>query len=161
LTHPERISALMVLGTGSMLPPLENSPAGGPAANENVFDREPTRDDVRAVLEAQLYHHELITPELIETRYQVSLGHSRARPPQPAAAPGEKRAPLWQRLGELTIPLLMMYGKKDRGAVPERAALLHQRYPQIDLRLVDHCKHLVQLDAEAEFLEATGAFFAP
>jgi pimeloyl-ACP methyl ester carboxylesterase len=144
-----------------MLPPLENGPAGGPAAGENVFDREPTRDDVRAVLESQLYHHALITPELIETRYQVSLGHSRARPAQPAAAAGEKRTPLWQRLDELTIPLLMMYGKDDRGSVPERAALLRQRYPHIDLRLVDDCKHLVQLDAETEFIDTAGTFFAP
>src|SRR5581483_3670894 len=72
LQHPERISRILVLGTGSLLPP----PEGGQA---------PTRDDVRHVLEQQLWNHALITPELVEKRYEMSLGHVRARP---AAAPG-------------------------------------------------------------------------
>jgi pimeloyl-ACP methyl ester carboxylesterase len=161
LSHPDRISRLMVLGTGSMLPPLEAGMVGGPAPGESGPETGPTREAVRAILEAQLYNHALITADLIERRYQVSLGHRRAQPPQPAAPATVKPTPLWQRLDELTIPLLMMYGKDDRGSVPERAALLLQRYPAIDLRLVDHCKHLVQLDAENEFLEAAGEFFAP
>src|SRR4051812_20790275 len=91
LEQPERISRIMVLGTGSLLPPLEGGPAGGPAPDENVHGREPTRDDVRGVLEAQLYDHSLITPELIEARYQMSLGHNRARPAPAPAGGGERR----------------------------------------------------------------------
>jgi pimeloyl-ACP methyl ester carboxylesterase len=158
LEQPEQASRIMVVGTGSLLPPLEGVQTPAPGEGETVEGREPTRDDIRAVLEAQLYNHSLITPELIEARYQMSLGHSRGRAPQGGGS-GGARVPLWQRLGELTMPLLMMYGKQDRGNVEPRAELFKQRYPNLDLRLVDHCKHLVQFDAADQFQVTAGEFF--
>ncbi len=162
LERPERVSAVMVLGTGSLLPPVEGAPPAGPAPNENVFGREPTRDDVRRVLEEQLYDHSLITPELVETRYQMSLGHVRQRPAQPpAAAPAAaNRTPMWQRLAELKPPLLLLYGRDDRPTTAAQVELLRQREPSLDVRLIDHCKHLIQLDAADTFLAAATELFA-
>jgi pimeloyl-ACP methyl ester carboxylesterase len=160
LEHPERVSRIMVLGTGSMLPPLETT-ASGPAPDENVHGREPTRDDVRKVLESQLFDHSIITPELIETRYQMSLGHKRAdAPPAPRAEGGERRVPAWQRLNELTMPLILVYGADDRGSVRERVPLFRERYPNLDLRVLEGCKHLVQLDKANEFRAIATEFFA-
>ena len=160
LEHPDRISRILVLGTGSLLPPLENGPAGGPAPDENVHGRQPTRDDVRGVLEAQLFDHSLITPDLIETRYPMSLGHTRAAPAPAPAGGGAPRIPAWQRLDELKVPLILVYGAQDRGSVPERAKLFRERYPKLDLRVLDNCKHLVQLDRAAEFRAISTEFFA-
>lgn len=163
LDHPERIDRIMVLGTGSMLPPIQGVVSGPPPGESGPEDREPNRDDVRAVLESQLYDHSLITPELIEARYQVSLGHRRRAAGGGAAASAGGAAPsvpLWQRLGELTMPFMMLYGREDRGSVPERATLLSERYPDIDIRILDHCKHLVQLDRADAFIGAVGDFFA-
>src|SRR5438046_2442406 len=53
LEHPERISRIMIVGTGSLLPPLEGQTAG-PPAGDAVYGREPTREEVREILESQL-----------------------------------------------------------------------------------------------------------
>src|SRR5258708_591331 len=82
LAHPERISHVMILGTGSLLPPLETA-AGkvggrGEAAQARLEERmvrqEPTLEDTRALLEANLFHHELITPQELALRHENSIG---------------------------------------------------------------------------------------
>ena len=59
--------------------------------------------------------------------------------------------PIWQRLVDLPCPLLMIFGKNDRGNAFERATLLKAQFSQIDLHIFDHCKHLVQWDVMDEF----------
>jgi len=41
----------------------------------------------------------------------------------------------------------LIYGRNDRGRAEDRATLLHQRYPQLDLHFADGCRHLVPWDA--------------
>jgi pimeloyl-ACP methyl ester carboxylesterase len=139
---------------------------------------EPSHALVRQILEEQLYHHELITDEIVEARYQSALGH-KPRPSPPAAAAAEAGQasalsaqspavgaasappPLWQRLGELKVPLMLLYGAEDRGSVPERAQILADHYPGITVQVVPHAKHLLQWDAEQVFNAAAQAFFHP
>ena len=74
LEHPERVSHVMILGTGSLLPPLETSggkvggreEAAQARLEERMVKSEPTIEDTRALLEANLFHHELITPEELD-----------------------------------------------------------------------------------------------
>jgi 2-hydroxy-6-oxonona-2,4-dienedioate hydrolase len=160
LENPERVSHVMILGTGSLLPPLET--AGGKVGGreeaaqarleERMVKSEPTLDDTRALLEANLFHHELITPEELELRHQNSIGrcfeqfvlrHAKAR----ETGKAKSGVPLWQRLTELKMPLLLVYGRNDRARAEERATALHQRYPQLDLHFAEGCKHLVPWDA--------------
>ena len=77
------------------------------------------------------------------------------------AEKAEKTAtPLWQRLAACPAPLLLLYGQQDRGAAAERAALAKQRYPGINLHLLDRCKHLVQWDAAEEFVALSTRFLS-
>jgi pimeloyl-ACP methyl ester carboxylesterase len=166
LAHPERISHVIILGTGSLLPPLETAAgkvgARGEAAQARLEERmvrqEPTLDDTRALLEANLFHHELITPQELELRHQNSIGpcfeqfvlrHAQAQ--AKGGGKSQDAVPLWQRLTELKMPLLLIYGREDRARAAERATLLHQRYPQLDLHFADGCKHLVPWDAAELF----------
>jgi 2-hydroxy-6-oxonona-2,4-dienedioate hydrolase len=162
LEHPERISYLIILGTGSLLPPLETTETkvGGreEAAQARLEDRmvgrEPSLDDTRALLAANLFHHELITDEELALRHQNSIGRcfaefvrrheaDKAKP----AKSGNAGAPLWQRLVDLKMPLLLIYGRNDRAHAEQRALALKERFPQLDLHLADGCKHLVPWDA--------------
>jgi 2-hydroxy-6-oxonona-2,4-dienedioate hydrolase len=167
LAHPERVSHVIILGTGSLLPPLETAAgkvgARGEAAQARLEERmvrqEPTLEDTRALLEANLFHHELITPEELELRHQNSIGRCfkqfvlRHAEAQEAGGGGRSKdaVPLWQRLTELKMPLLMIYGREDRARAAERATLLHERYPQLDLHFAEGCKHLVPWDAAELF----------
>jgi 2-hydroxy-6-oxonona-2,4-dienedioate hydrolase len=172
LEHPGRVSHVMILGTGSLLPPLDTA-AGkvggrGEAAQTRLEERmvrqEPALEDTRALLEANLFHHELITPQELELRHQNSIGrcfeqfvlrHAGAQeggphpnpPPRAGEGMGGGAVPLWQRLTELEMPLLLIYGREDRARAAERATLLHERYPQLDLHFAEGCKHLVPWDA--------------
>jgi pimeloyl-ACP methyl ester carboxylesterase len=167
LDQPQRVSHIMILGTGSLLPPLEasgtkvggNEAAAQARLEERMVKNEPTLADTRALLEANLFHHELITDEELALRHQNSVGapfkYFAARH---AASKGESEnkgkpagTPLWQRMTELAMPLLLIFGKQDRARAAERAALLHEKYPQLDLHMAEGCKHLVPWDAAELF----------
>jgi 2-hydroxy-6-oxonona-2,4-dienedioate hydrolase len=161
LENPDRISHLVVLGTGSLLPPLETGGAkvGGreeaaqARLEERMVRKEPSIDDTRALLEANLFHKELITDEELTLRHQNSIGpcfeqfvrrHDAAGE---GGGGGKQAVPIWQRYDELKMPVLLIYGREDRGRAAERVALLKQRYPTLNLHIAEGCKHLVPWDA--------------
>lgn len=164
IAKPERITHLAVLGTGSLLPPLETTREVEGAAQQRLERRmaahEPTLEDTRKLLEANLFHHELITPEELALRHSRSIGPCFeafvARSSAEAPAPKEPSAqPLWRRVADVSQPLLMIYGREDRANAALRAARLKELYPQLDLHIVAGCKHLVPWDAQAEVDELT------
>jgi 2-hydroxy-6-oxonona-2,4-dienedioate hydrolase len=164
LKNPDRVSHVIVLGTGSLLPPLEaqGTKVGGREGaaqarlEERMVKQEPSLDDTRALLEANLFHHDLITDEELALRHQNSVGACFEQFVRRHAAAGDEgggkaSVPLWQRLVEVKQPLLLIYGRNDRARAEERAKLLKERYPQLDLHFADGCKHLVPWDAEDLF----------
>ncbi|MFN4283966.1 MAG: alpha/beta fold hydrolase [Alphaproteobacteria bacterium] len=163
LAEPERVSHVVVLGTGSLLPPLETKPDAGAdrqAAVQQRLERrmaasEPTIEDTRKLLEANLFHHELITPDELELRHKHSVGKNFAAfvarnelaETNKAKAKDKTGPEAWETLSELKMPLLLIYGKNDRANAFEKATLLKERRPQLNLHIVDGCKHLVPWDA--------------
>src|SRR3954470_16041438 len=159
LKNPDRVSHVIVLGTGSLLPPLETggTKVGGREGaaqarlEERMVKQEPTLDDTRGLLEANLFNHDLITDEELQLRPQSSAGPCFEQFARRHAAGGEgggkQAVPLWQRLVELKMPLLLIYGRNDRARAEERAKALKERYPQLDLHFAEGCKHLVPWDA--------------
>jgi 2-hydroxy-6-oxonona-2,4-dienedioate hydrolase len=164
LQAPERISHVVVLGTGSLLPPLDDAKKGGgaEAAVQQRLERrmaqaEPTIEDTRKLLEANLFHHELITPEELALRHARSIGKAfeafcARNDLAEAQSAKEPAVPLWQKTAEVKAPLLLIYGKQDRANAFERATKLKQLYPHLDLHIVEGCKHLVPWDAADEFV---------
>ncbi|MEX0804181.1 MAG: alpha/beta hydrolase [Candidatus Binatia bacterium] len=163
--HPKRISKIMILGTGSLLPPLPESQqkVKDPAEGEEGTASEPSVDQTRALLEHNLFNHHLITPEVLEVRQRMSVGKNfeaflkRGQAGQGGGAAKEAK-PMWQRLIELPCPLLLIFGKNDRGNAYERATLLKEKYPQLNLHIEDHCQHLVQWDAMDKFHRLAAEF---
>jgi pimeloyl-ACP methyl ester carboxylesterase len=163
LDQPQRVSHVMVLGTGSLLPPLEaegtrvggNEGAAQARLERRMVQQEPMLADTRALLEANLFHHELITDEELALRHANSIGPCFTafvkRQAAAEAGGGNKSAkegvPLWQRLVDLKMPFLLIFGRNDRARAGERAELLKQTYPQLDLHFAEGCKHLVPWDA--------------
>ncbi|HET8562686.1 MAG TPA: alpha/beta fold hydrolase, partial [Candidatus Binatia bacterium] len=161
--HPKRVSKIMIVGSGSVLPPLprtEKQP--GAREGEEGTGAEPSLAETRALLEHNLFNHSLITPEVLETRQRMSVGKNfeaflkRGQAAQPGG--GRDAKPIWERLVELPCPVLLIYGKQDRGSAYERAALLKEKYPQLNLHVVDRCKHLVQWDAADQFHRLAAEF---
>jgi pimeloyl-ACP methyl ester carboxylesterase len=162
LSQPGRVARAVVVATGSLLPPLPGA-ASEPEGDEGTAS-EPTVEDTRASLEATLFHRELVTADVLRTRHAMSTGKNfRAFIARRQARGGEKKkdaVPLWQRLGEVGVPLRLIYGRQDRGDCARRAQLAKERWPALDLHLLDGCKHLVHWDAPERFAELTGRFLA-
>lgn len=162
--HPDRITHLVILGTGSLLPPLpagEQKKRKGPAEGRDGTVREPTIEDTRRLLEATLFHHELITEDELALRHGNSIGKNfdafLAR--SEARSPGESGGvPMWRRMAESAVPKLLIYGREDRANAFERATLLKDRYPALDLHIIDGCRHLVPWDAADEWVRLAVAF---
>jgi pimeloyl-ACP methyl ester carboxylesterase len=162
LKEPARYSHIVVLGTGSLLPPLGAAGEDGGAAAQQRLERrmaaaEPTIEDTRKLLEANLFHHDLITPEELALRHSRSTGKNFAafvarNEAAEAAPPKEPKTPLWQRLVELQMPLLLIFGRNDRANAAKRATMLKEAYPQLAIHIADDCKHLVPWDAADDFI---------
>ena len=167
LEHRERVPGVVVLATGSLLPPLPGRGKPDAAEGEEGGAGEPTLEDTRRLLEENLFDHSLITPAALRMRHRMSTGKNfQAFLERSLARGGKKKEgkpdakPLWKRLGEVPVPLRLIYGRQDRGDAAERAALAIELHPGLDLHLVDRCKHLVQWDAADEFAALAGSFLA-
>ena len=169
LETPERYSHVVVLGTGSLLPPIETgkSDRGGEAQHRlerRMAQSEPTIEDTRKLLQENLYHQELITPEELSLRHSQSIGRNfeafvaRTQAAEAAPPKADAKPPLWQRLVDLRVPLLMIFGRNDRAHAADRAAMLKDKYPQLQIHIVDGCKHLVPWDAADAFIRLAVPF---
>jgi 2-hydroxy-6-oxonona-2,4-dienedioate hydrolase len=154
LQHPTRVSHLMLVGGGTVLPPLPGK-GGGPAEGQEGTSTAPTLDDMRKILDTNFFNKALITPEMLQKRLEMSVGknfdafveRSKAREPQ------RDSVPLYQRLKDITVPLLLLYGRQDRGSAAERCALLKEQEPALRVELIDNASHMVMWEAADKFNE--------
>jgi len=156
LKEPERYSHLVVLGTGTLLPPLPDDVEGRYAQVAHRVDRqmaeaEPSIEDTRKLMQADLFHTELVTPEELALRHSRSIGRAfatfTARANAGDGGGAQPAVPLWQRMLELKIPLLLIFGRNDRAHAGDRAELFKKMHPELNLHIVENCKHMVPWDA--------------
>lgn len=157
LQQPNRVSHVAVVGGGSVLPPLPGKSApAGPAEGQEGTSATPTMDDMRKILDTNFYDKSLITTELLQKRLEMSVGKNleafveRAKTREPQGG----GAPVYQRLKEISAPLLLLYGKQDRGSAAERCALLKEQEPSLQIELIDKASHLVIWEAADKFNES-------
>lgn len=169
LDDPSLFSHIVILATGSLLPPPPDDGAAKKAKVPLPLEwqagaADPTLADTRKLMEENLYHRELVTDAELALRHSRSIGSNhqafRARQAWDAGASAAQTAgkPLWQRLTELRPPLLLIYGREDRARALERAELLGRTYPQLDLHIVDGCKHMLPWDAADDFIRLAVPF---
>ena len=144
-----------------MLPPLPDDVEGRYAQVAQRVDREmaatePTLDDTKKLMQADLFHTEMVTPEELALRHSRSIGkafadlHRARQCRRRAAAARQPAVPLWQRMLDLKIPLLLIFGRNDRAHAGDRAELFKKMHPELNLHIVENCKHMVPWDAEQE-----------
>ena len=157
LEDPSRYSHVVILGTGSLLPLQTEAQVGRYEAvqarvDKEMAEKEPTVEDARKLLQADTFNHSLISDEDVALRHRSMIGRNfiahQDRQSHDAPAGGAAPAkPLWERLADLKMPLLMIFGREDRAHAGERAELLKKQQPQLNLHIVNGCKHMVHWDA--------------
>ena len=157
LKQPDIFSHLVILGTGSLLPRLDGGEDKGGLVQQRLERRmaaqEPSLDDTRKLLEANLFHHDLITADELALRHTHSLGKAfdafvARNALSDSSQKKIKEEPIWKKLRSIPIPLLMIYGANDRAQAADRVRLLQSLEPDLHLHLVPDCKHLVPWDAQ-------------
>lgn len=162
LAEPARYSHVVILGTGGLLPPqdeeqTERHQAAQARADKQMAEKEPTSEDARKLLHADTFNHALVTDERVAVRLSRSLGRNFANhvARQQGGGAWQQKGPAkqgWEKLSDLRVPLLLIFGREDRAHAAERAALLKQRRPELNIHVVPNCKHMVQWDAADEVL---------
>jgi pimeloyl-ACP methyl ester carboxylesterase len=157
LEDPSRYSHMIILGTGSLLPLQTEAQIGRYEAvqarvDKEMAEKEPTLEDARKLLQADTFNHALISDADVAMRHSRMIGRNfkahQDRQNQEAPAGAAKASkPLHERLTELKMPLLMIFGREDRAHAGERAELLKKQQPQINLHIVNGCRHMVHWDA--------------
>ena len=159
--EPQRVAKVVVLGTGSLLPPLPGDSEPLPEGDEGSLS-EPTLEESRRLLESNLYRRHLATEDAVALRHRMSLGKNfeafAARKSSRGARSDKRGETPFEKLATCPAPLLLLYGEEDRGQAARRAALAKELSPQLNLRLVPRCAHLVQWDAADAFAELAGEF---
>jgi 4,5:9,10-diseco-3-hydroxy-5,9,17-trioxoandrosta-1(10),2-diene-4-oate hydrolase len=166
LKEPARYTHLAVLGTGTLLPPLPADVEGRYAQVAQRVDRqmavtEPTVEETKKLMQADLFHTDLVTQDELALRHSRSVGKAfqtfvtRANAAEAAAEPP---VPLWQRMLELKIPLLLIFGRNDRAHAGERAELFKKMHPELNLHIVDDCKHMVPWDVADQMIRLVVPF---
>lgn len=160
--EPQRYSSLTVLGTGGLLPPLPEDVEGrynqvAARVDRQMAQTAPTLEDTKKAMQADLFHTELATPEEVALRNSRSVGKAfeaftkRAQSEEGAGGSGATPAvPQWKRMLDLKVPFLLIYGREDRAHAGERAELFKKMHPDLNLHIMNGCKHMVPWDAEQE-----------
>jgi pimeloyl-ACP methyl ester carboxylesterase len=161
--HPDRVKKMVLVASGSIAAAmgLEHKPSEGMRAMRR-FDSEPTRENMRAVLEGLVFNKAGITDELIEGRFKLAT--------QPGAMASQKlqqkyrerlktdpnlrqQYSLLHRFPELTIPAIMIWGKEDRFApIEELGYPLRDMLPNLRaFHVFERSGHQVQNDEVEKF----------
>lgn len=156
---PERVKRLVLLGT----------PAGEfvqTAGLRGAWEYEPSPDNMRQLMDLFPYDKSLITPELVQSRYEAS-----ARPgaqealrklipqPNPDGETIVKGFPA-AALAKIGAPTLVVHGREDRVVPPECGLLIANSVPNADLHLFGRCGHWVQSEQPRRFVALVRDFLS-
>ena len=163
LAHPERVGALLLIGTAVRGMPDPGTEGLGSALDEAAWQAAQAGDfDGANRLEARLW---LDGPEAPEGRVGgearelfLEMNGRALRAPEPGEEADVPAA--WPRLGELAVPALLLLGRLDAVEVAERVEKAAERIPGARLERLDGVAHVPHLEADAGTLAAIRTFVA-
>lgn len=153
LANPTRTAKLILMGGGTGgVSPFVPMPAEGIKLIGKLY-REPTIENLRAMMAVFVYDQSDLTEELFQTRLANMLAQrehlanfvksSEANPKQfPDVGP---------RLGEIKQPTLVVWGRNDRFVPVDTGFRLVAGIPNSELHVFNNCGHWVQWEYAGKF----------
>jgi 4,5:9,10-diseco-3-hydroxy-5,9,17-trioxoandrosta-1(10),2-diene-4-oate hydrolase len=164
LDTPQRVDRLVLMGPGGIGTTRGLPSAGLKSLLAYYGDEGPNPEKLGMFIRSYLvFDGDAVPDELIESRYAASID------PEVLADPPLQRPPdlrtLWRmdftrdrRLGSLSIPTLVIWGRDDKVNKPSGAAMLAKRMPNADVLITANTGHWVQWE-RAELFNAVAAAF--
>jgi pimeloyl-ACP methyl ester carboxylesterase len=140
LRHPQRVSGLILTGSSGL---FERSFSRG-------VPHVPTTEFVRQKMEEIFYDATLVTPAWVESVRRTLTTRPLARRIVKVAR-SAKRSNLEHRLGQITVPTLVLWGKDDRITPPEVAERFAALVPDAELVFIANCGHAPMLEQPGVF----------
>lgn len=156
--HPERVSHLITMGSGSYLTaPTLFGPGDGPSEGLKVLFnayRNPTPEQIKALVQIMTFSDEFATDELAALRSEAAL----ARPDHlenfleglQNQGFGRYAAGI-EEIASISTPSLLLHGRDDRVVQFEHSLRLLPLIRNSRMVLVNRCGHWLQIEHAAEF----------
>jgi pyruvate dehydrogenase E2 component (dihydrolipoamide acetyltransferase) len=158
LEHPGTVRQLVLVAGAGL----------GPEINAELLDRiesEPSREEARALLELFFHDRRGVVPGGIEELYQARMlpGASAALRAAAAASLGREgqRVDFRPRLGELSIPVALVWGAHDRVIPVHHAAPAAAALGGAPVAIVENAGHVPHLESADEFVRAVERLLQP
>lgn len=168
LAHPDRVDRLVTIG-GIGTPVFSAAPGEG-IVRLSEFVENPTREALIAWLRSMVYNPALVTEELIEQRWEqatdpATLENSRrmygkAALARMAAAAHAAETPGWAKLGRITAPVLVTWGRDDRVSPVDMALLPMRTLRNGEVHIFPNCGHWVMIEQKQAWEAVVLAFLA-
>ena len=153
----ERTGRLVSTGSGTVAPKgSAESQAQAKVHGEQLREYKPSRENIKNMTMKTLFNKELVDDDLVETRFQMSIGKNyEAQLKRKKAAPPE---PIIEELPTLKTKTLLIWGANDHGVAIERGLLLFQLIPDAEFHVFNQCGHWCQWDQKDRFHAIVNSF---
>src|SRR5262249_45356515 len=143
LAHPDLVRGLVLVDSAGLGEEIN------PALLDNV-EAKPSREEARRLLELFFHDQRFVLESGIEGTYQSRLGPGATEALRAAAEasfsrPGQ-RTGLPGRLGEITAPVLIIWGAEDRVLPAHHAAAGAAAIPGAEVVVLEGAGHVPQLE---------------
>jgi 4,5:9,10-diseco-3-hydroxy-5,9,17-trioxoandrosta-1(10),2-diene-4-oate hydrolase len=162
LDYPDLAGRLVLMGPGGLGVNLFASDPTEGVKRLAAFSMTPSRENLEAFLRVMVYDKNLITPELVDQRFELastpeSLTAARAMGMSFSGADFELGM-MWRDAYRLRQPVLMMWGREDRVNPLDGAFVALKTIPRAQLHVFGQCGHWVQVEKFDEFNTMTTDF---
>lgn len=162
LDNPERVAKLILMGGGTGgLSTFTPMPTEGIKRLQALY-RQPTLENLRAMMDIFVYDASSLTDELLQQRLDNILARQdhldnfvKSLDANPRQFPD-----FGARLGTITAPTLIMWGRDDRFVPMDTALRLVAQIPDAELHIFNRCGHWVQWEHQDRFNDLVLNFLA-
>lgn len=149
LKHPEKVSKLVLTGSSGL---YENSFGGG-------FPRVKDYNYIRKKVEDVFDRKEVVNAEVVDSVYSIVQNNSKVIAVISLARDAQRQN-LKDRLAEIKIPVLLIWGLQDIVTPPEVAREFHTLIPHSKLHLIDECGHVPMMEQPILFNQYLKVFLS-
>lgn len=156
IRHPARVHRLVLMGSVgtkfSITPGLDA-----------VWGYQPSRENMRALLDIFAYNRALVNDELAELRYQASIRPGfqesfSAMFPAPRQNGVDDLASTEPEIAAVAHKTLILHGREDRVIPPAASERLFSLIPRSELHMFGQCGHWTQIEHTARFNDLVTGF---
>ncbi len=159
LRYRPLVRRMVLMGTSGISFPLT------PEVDQ-LYGYEPSVEAMRGIFELMAFDTSMVTPELLQARYEATLAPGAQERFAAQFAPPRQRhiddqALTEEELASIDVPTLLVHGAHDRVVPVDQVALpLVRLLPAADLLVLGRCGHWTQAERGEAFRRAIGDFFA-